>query len=163
MPIGVTITLNRDQVQALLHSPGGPIVADLYRRGNNVRNQALANMRSMGIGNKVGHGQLAGSIVVEPIMRGDLPAVRIGSRLPYAIFVHEGTGIYGPRGTVIRARNGGVLRWPTINQGAGYSGGRYQGRRRYKGGAQHGYTFARFVRGVPGRPFLVEALPAAAQ
>jgi hypothetical protein len=162
VPIDVTVTLSHAQVRQLLSSPGGPVVADLLRRGNNVRNAALMNMRSMGIGNKVGHGQLAGSIVVEPVTIDGVPAVQIGSRLPYAIFVHDGTGIYGPTGQPIRPRRAKALRWPGINQKAGFHGGtRYQGRRRYKAGKTKNFIFARSVRGVPPRPFLREALPAA--
>lgn len=155
MPVEVTVRLDQAALRTMFVSPQGPVVQDLLRRGNNVRNQALMNLRSMGIGSKVGHGALAGSHVVELADRGGSPVVRIGSRLPYAIFVHEGHGVILP----VRAS---ILRWPAINQGAGYSGGRYQGRRRYKAGAQSGYVFARRVGPVAGRPWLAEALPAAA-
>jgi hypothetical protein len=160
--VALVIQLNASEFAAQLLGPNGPMAQDVIRRGNNVRTAAVRNMRAMGIGNKVGTGTLMGSIVVEMISLNGLPAVRVGSRLPYALYVHEGTGIYGPRGQPIRPVRGRFLRWPNINQAAGYSGGRYTGRRRYKAGRTAAFVFAREVKGVPPRRFLTEALKAAA-
>lgn len=146
MPASVRVVWDAGAVRALISSPSGAVAADLLRRGNNVRNAALQNMRSMGVGAKVGTGTLAGSIVVELVNAGGLLAVRVGSRLPYAIFMHEGHGEIRP----VRAK---VLRWPA-------TGGTP---RRYKGGKTKGYVYARRVRPVAGKPFLREALSAAAQ
>jgi hypothetical protein len=151
--ISVSVSIDPATARQLISSPAGPVVRDLLRRGNNVRNRALLNMRSMRIGAKTGTGALAQSIVVELIELNGLPGVRIGSRLPYAIYVHEGTGIYAGRG-MIRPRSAKVLRWPAIAS-AGSP-------RRYSGGATKAYVFARAVKGVPSRPFLRDALSAAA-
>lgn len=142
----VKVVWDRSEVQALLTSPTGAVAGDLLRRGNNVRNAALQNMRSMGVGAKVGTGTLARSIVVELTTSGGIMAVRVGSRLPYALYVHEGHGVIRP----VRAR---VLRWPATGGGSP---------RRYKGGKTARYVFARQVRAVAGKPFLREALQAAA-
>jgi hypothetical protein len=149
MTIEVTYKLNPQALRTMLVSPSGPAGVDLLRRGNNVRNQALRNMRSMGIGRKTGTGTLAGSIVVEMFSQpGGMLGVRIGSRLKYAIFVHEGHGVIVP----VRAR---VLRWPAISATG-------RPRRRYQGGQTARYVFAKRVGPYPGRPFLAEALSAAA-
>lgn len=147
MPGNVRVVWHRDEVQASITGPSGAVVTDLLRRGNNVRNAALRNMRSMGIGQKVGTGALAGSIVAELVFRGGVPVVRVGSRLEYAIFVHDGHGEITPKRATI-------LRWPaTKSQGAP---------RRYRAGATAQFVYARRVRPVAGRPFLREALSAAA-
>lgn len=146
MPAELKVVWHRDVLQTILVSPSGPAAADLLRRGNNVRNRALQNMRSMGIGQKVGTGHLAQSLVVELVTSGSQLAVRIGSRLKYAIYVHEGHGVIVPR-------NAKALRWPAVSNGGSP--------RRYKGGKTAGYVFAKRVRPVAGRPFLREALSAA--
>lgn len=72
---------------------------------------------------------------------GMAPVARIGSNLPYAIYVHEGTGIYGPKGTPITPKRGRFLVFTP--KGA------------------KGPVFARSVRGMKGTPFLRDALKAA--
>lgn len=87
-------------------------------------------------------GDLRASIAVEMMGNG---RARVGSRLRYAIFVHEGHGdIYPVRKT--------ILRWPNTNNRYRQTGGN----RRYSGGATASYVFARHVRPVKGRPFLVQ-------
>lgn len=148
MASGVRLVIHHDEIHALVSSPAGPVALDLVRRGNNVRNSALANMRAMGIGTKTGTGALAQSIQVELVQRGGMLVCRVGSRLKYAIYVHEGHGEIRP----VRAR---ILRWPaTASSGSP---------RRYRGGKTAQYVFARRVRPVAGRPFLLRALPAASQ
>lgn len=146
---GVKVVWQRNEVAALI-SARGPIAADLMRRGHNVRNQALMNMRTMGVGKKVGTGTLARSIVVELATRAALIVVRVGSRLPYAIYVHEGHGVIRP----VRAK---ALRWPATASGES----RRPARRRYKGGQTERYIFSKYVRPVAGKPFLREAISAA--
>jgi len=133
--VSVVVRMSRTAVQDMVTDPASPAMRDLLRRGNAVRNAALDNIRSMGIGTKVGTGQLAGSLVVEAIMVDGQPAIRIGSRLPYAIYVHEGHGVILPR-------NGRFLAWPNPRG--------------------PGYIFARRVGPYPAKPFLREALQAAA-
>jgi phage gpG-like protein len=69
------------------------------------------------------------------------PVAVVGTDVEYAIFVHEGVGIYGPRGAVITPTRGRFLVFTP--RGA------------------PGPVFARSVRGSPGVPFLRDALRAA--
>jgi hypothetical protein len=147
MPADVRIIWKQSEIAALVSSRG-PVAADLLRRGHAVRNEALSNMRRMRIGAKVGTGALAQSLVVEFASKGKTLVVRVGSRLPYAIYVHEGHGI-------IRPVRGRFLRWPAVASSGSP--------RRYKGGKTARYVYARQVRAVAGKPFLREALPAAAR
>ena len=148
LSITVVLRLDPGQVMAFIQTEGG---RDVMRRANNVRTAAIRNMRSMGVGAKVGTGTLMGSIVVEPFTANGLPAARIGSRLDYAVYVHEGHGVIVPR-------RASILRWPATRSGE-FSAP--SPRRRYKGGATEAYVYARRVRPVAGKPFLREALPAA--
>lgn len=103
----------------------------------------------------VDQGTLRASIALEVTeVGGNLVVARIGSNLDYAIYVHEGTGIYGPRGVPIRPRSGRFMVWPVRNNQYRVTGGN----RRYKAGKTQTHAFARQVRGVRARPFLVEAL-----
>lgn len=147
MPAKVTVKINRDELRVLLGSPQGDVYQDLWRRANRVLNRARQLV-------PVDQGTLRASLHVEPRRTGSLPTMAIGSNLPYALWVHEGTGVYAGGGR-ITARSGGLLRWPAKNNSG-------SGRRRYKGGATAGYVFARSIRGMKGTPYLKDALPAAA-
>lgn len=121
---------------------------DLRVRANRVLNAARRNAPK-------DKGTLAASIHIEySTGPGGVTIAKIGSNLDYAIWRHEGTGIYGPRGTPIRPKAGKFLVFPAIN-GSG------SGARRYKGGKTAAYIYARQVRGVKGVPFLLNALDAA--
>lgn len=135
----------------MLVSDNGPVWRDLQRRGRNV--QQLARRKA-----PADTGTLKRSIITEMSTVGGVPVAQVGTNLEYALFVHEGTGIYGPRGQVIRPRTAKVLRWPRVNNNYRSTGGP----RRYKGGRTAAYSYARFVRGVRPRPFLREALEEAA-
>lgn len=122
--------------------------ADIRVRANRVLNAARR-------GAPVDTGALRGSLTVTfnkgP---GGETVARIGSNLPYAMWVHEGTGIYGPRGAMITPKRGRFLVWPRVNNSG-------SGNRRYVGGQTGAFIFAKAVRGSPGRPFLLRALEAA--
>jgi len=102
----------------------------------------------------VDQGQLRASLTMEVISRDGDPVVRVGTNVKHAIWVHEGTGIYGPRKTPITPKRARLLRWPVKNQSG-------SGRRRFRGGATQQYAYAKSVKGVRPRPFLRDALPAA--
>lgn len=69
---------------------------------------------------------------------------RVGTDVEYAAYVMIGTGLYGPKRHLIRPVSKKVLSWVPRTAG--------------QGGAKSGRVFARYVRGVKPRPFLVEAL-----
>lgn len=107
--------------------------ADLKVRANRVLNAARRAA-------PVDTGRLRASIAVSFTKSAQGPVARIGSNLPYAVFIHEGTGVYGPRGTPIRPTRARFLSWQP------------------RGGQR---VYAREVRGVRPRPFLADALEAA--
>lgn len=141
-----SIKLDNDALYKMLQSPVGPVYADIVRRSNRVLNQARRNC-------PVDEGRLRASLGREIIRHGSTVVGRVGTNLPYAVFIHEGTGIYAGKGPIrpVRAR---VLRWPVKNNSG-------RGRRRYRAGATAAYAYARQVKGQPGRPFLRNALEAA--
>ena len=87
-------------------------------------------------------GRLRSSIAARVEVEGGKPLVIVGTNVEYAIYVHEGTGIYGPRGRPIEPVNAKVLAWTP------------------RGGST---VFARSVKGMKGRPFLEEAMVRAAR
>jgi hypothetical protein len=133
----VSVRLNQRAIQDQLTGQNGAIARDLLRRGQRVQNKA----RRLA---PVDRGRLRGSITTEVRGSGRGLEVRVGSNLDYAVYVHEGTGIYAGRG-YIYPRRGRYLRW----------------RARGGGGGGREYVYARRVRGVRGRPFLKDALDAA--
>jgi hypothetical protein len=144
--MAVVIRLDAAAVTQMMKGPGGAVMIDLEHRAQRVLNMARTLC-------PVDQGTLRGSLHKEPVTVGGDPAYRIGSPLEYAIYVHEGTGIYGS-GSPIRPTSGQFLRWPAKNQSGA-------GNRRYKAGATAAFVFARQSSGSPGRPFLLQALQAA--
>jgi hypothetical protein len=69
-----------------------------------------------------------------------VPTVRIGTRKKHAVWVHDGTGIYGPRRQKIVPRRKKALAFTS---------------------KKYGKVVVRSVRGMRPNRFLVDALPAA--
>lgn len=138
--------LNQEGLNNMLRGKNGATWYAVLRASNAVRNKA----RDLA---PVNQGGLRGSIAVEMRDEG-MPVGYVGSNLKYAVYVHEGTGIYAKRNpkmiVPVRKR---VLRWAGVNNSG-------SGRRRYKGGSTAGYVFSTKSRGVRGRPFLRQALVA---
>lgn len=130
----VTHHLDAAGLAALLRSPSGGVARDMLRRGQNVANLAR---RLVGVDT----GRLRLSITVVLVIVGGAPGARVGTVVRYARWHHDGTGIYGPRGGVIRPRTKRFLRFKPRGSGR--------------------YVFVRSVKGAPGTRFLVRALPAA--
>lgn len=145
MALPVKITFNGDALRSLAIQGSQ---ADLRRRANAVLRAARALTPT-------DTGRLKTSLAIEFSTAPDgSPVARIGSNLPYAIFVHEGTGIYGPKGAMIFPVKGKFMVWPAINNSG-------KGRRRFKAGKTELFIFAKSTRGMPGTPFLLDALDAA--
>lgn len=128
-------------VQRLLTSPTGGVVRDLLRRGLLVETQAKRNLGGIGGPKRIDTGRLRASIATQVVHRNGAPAVIVGTNVNYAILVHEGTGIYGPRHAPIRPRRAKRLRFKP------------KGSRRF--------VYARQVRGMAPNRFLANALAAA--
>lgn len=142
----MAIRLDEGQMRQLLTSPQGPVWNELHRTGRQVLQRARVLC-------PVDQGQLRASLLMEMDTENGQPVARVGTNVTYALFVHEGTGIYGPRRTPIRPVRARFLRWPIKNNTG-------SGRRRYRGGATERYAYAKQVKGSPPRPFLRKALEA---
>lgn len=149
----VNLILDSGEIALALRDP---VTRDLFRRATAVANRAKILC-------PVDRGQLRQSITVAlgTAGLGSDPVAVIGSRLEYAIYVHEGTGIYGS-GSMIRPKSGKFLVWEARGTTSRRKS-RVPGRGFTTTRAQVGspLIFARQVRGMPGRPFLRDALPAA--
>ena len=139
------VVLNAGEMKSLLSGPQGAVYRILNQKANEVKNAAMSLA-------PVDEGKLRQSINYTLKQEGDKPVAYVGASVNYAIYVHEGTGIYSKRNPrMIRPVNAKVLRWPKKNNSGG-------GRRRYKGGATEAYVYSRTSKGVKGRPFLTDAL-----
>lgn len=86
-----SVKLDPSALRELLLSPQGPVYRDIQLQTTKVRNRALALC-------PVNNGRLRASITQEVISEPTGPIGRVGTNVEYALFVHEGTGVYGPRG-----------------------------------------------------------------
>lgn len=146
--MGAQVVIRRDNTAALLRSPTGPVYRDVDRIARRTANAAkrMAPVRS---------GQLRASIGSITSVDPARVTGRVFISADYAMFVLRGTGIYGPTGRVITPKRARVLRFE--------SGGAHgplaprKGRKSLGAGA---VVFARYVRGTPKNPFLIEAFRA---
>jgi bacteriophage HK97-gp10 putative tail-component len=134
----VRVIHNQRALNVLLSSPTGAVAKDLFRRGKKVETKAKLNLQRPP--KRVDTGHLRSSIHTQLVIVNGAPAVRVGTLVEYAIYVHDGTGIYGPRHTYIRPVTAKVLSWKT------------------KGGHR---IYAYKVRGMKPNPFLRDAMSAA--
>lgn len=117
---------------------------DLLKRGFKVQARARI-LLSGGAGHpkRVDTGLLRSSIQVNLVSTAK-PKVRIGTNRKYARWVHDGTGIYGPRRVPITPKRGKVL----VFKSKAFGGPK-------------GKVFARSVKGMRKNQFLKDAMPAA--
>lgn len=134
----VTHHIDQQQLSIILRSPSGAVAKDLFRRGKNVEKMAKQNLERTP--RRIDTGTLRSSIHTTLVTVGGQLAVQVGTKVFYAVYVHEGTGIYGPKGHVIRPVSAKALRW------------------RVKGGK---FRFAKYVKGMRPNHFLKDALIAA--
>lgn len=137
MAYSVRVDLHQAAIRNFLYSPAGPIVRGVGRWAEQVRVAAIANAPK-------DTGALASSSIIEMSTRPGFVVAEIGFMARHAMWVHEGTGIYGPRRRPIRSRRK-KMRFP--NRGGGSRGGR-----------PSPFVYVSSVRGQPGQPFLVYAL-----
>lgn len=137
---GDDVALSESQIIGHLHPK---IAKDLLRRGYKVQARAKKLLSGeSGHPKRVDTGHLRSSVQVQLRSIAGTPVVRVGTDVKYSRWVHDGTGIYGPRRRLIRARrSGGVLTFVP------------------KGGRKR--IFVRHVRGIRPNHFLTDALPAA--
>jgi Bacteriophage protein of unknown function (DUF646). len=126
----VEINVNNAALQKMLRNPKGQVARGILKLGKKVERKAKRLV-------PVDHGILRNSITTELIIRKG-PVARIGTNVKYALYVHEGTGIYGPKGVPITPKHGKVLVFTS--------------RKTNK------LVFARSVKGMKGTPYLRNAL-----
>lgn len=141
-----TFRVNKAVVDELLRGRSGPVVRHIQDIVDNVRSEAVRNV-------KRDTGALAASHEATVNVYGRVVVGRVGTPLHYARYLHEGTGIYGPKRKRIVPVTAKALRFKAGRMigplPAGRSGTSPEDR-----GA---WVFAKSVRGVPPHPWLVEA------
>jgi hypothetical protein len=135
-------TIHHATLQAFLRSPTGGVARDILRRGLKVETAAKRNLAGAnGKPRRIDTGQTRASIATVLLFPAGVPTARIGTPLRRARWIHDGTGIYGPRRTPIRPTRAKFLRFKP------------KGSRRY--------IYVRSVKGMRANPFLKDALAAA--
>lgn len=127
---GAYIRTDKAALRKMLRSPEGQVARGIYKLGKKVERKAKRYT-------PVDQGVLRNSITTELVIR-KMPVARVGTKVKYALFVHEGTGIHGPKGVPITPKNGKVLVFTS---------------RKTKQ-----LVFAKSVKGMKGTPYLRRAL-----
>lgn len=144
----ISHVFNEAKLQQITKSPVGAVAKDLLKRGARVASRAKRNLAgAAGAPRRINTGHLRNSVGFNLIVRPDGLAVRVGTGVYYALYVHDGTGIYGPKHALIRPKQAKALVFRSKVYGA-------------KRGKYKGLVFARYVRGMRPNPFLRDALPA---
>lgn len=143
-----THRLNMTALNQLLSGPQGGVAKDMLRRGLLVETQAKRNISGTGGPKRVDTGRLRASINTQLVVRDGRPIAVVGTNVFYARWVHDGTGLYGPRGSRIRPRSARALVFASKKFGK-------------KKGKFKGKVVVESTRGMPGNPFLKNALSAA--
>jgi hypothetical protein len=142
--VKATHKVNTVQVNFILKSPAGPVARDLIKRGVRVQNRARRNLGgTTGSGpRRIDTGLLRASIHTNLLTGGPFLTMRVGSGQYYALWVHDGTGIYGPGARPIKPKTAQYLafRWKKM------------GNKQF---------FFKSVKGMPPNPYLKDALPVA--
>jgi hypothetical protein len=104
----VIVRVNRAHVQRVLGAPGGQLSQGMQRLANRVRRRSRVILRTH---NRTG--TLSNSLFSRVVHRGGVPIGQVGTPLKYGLYLHQGTGIYGPRRRPIRPVRAKVLRFTT--------------------------------------------------
>lgn len=136
-------------LQYMFRDPNGAVAKDLMKRGARVESRAKRNLSGIGGSGpkRVDTGHLRSSIKHHLVIRPEGLSVRIGTNVYYARFVHDGTGLYGPKHMVIKPKRAKALVWRSQLHGQ-------------KSGKFRGYVVVKSVKGMRPNPFLATALPA---
>jgi hypothetical protein len=141
--------LDLSVLQYMFNSPTGAVAKDMLKRGKRVESAAKRNISGIGGSGpkRVDTGRLRSSIKVELVFRPEGQGVRVGTNLYYARYVHDGTGIYGPKKQVIKPKRAKALVFRSKLHGQ-------------KSGKFAGFVVVKSVKGMRPNPFLRDALPA---
>ena len=135
--------LNPVEIERVLTSPNGPVAKQMLIRGYRVQAQARKNLGGGPSGPKrIDTGKLRASISVQLKKKNSrILTVRVGTNVQYALWVHDGTGLYGPMHRMITPKTKRYLRFRPHGSST--------------------YVYARAVKGMRANPFLANALGAA--
>jgi len=143
--VAVDHVFNFTEIERILKSPQGPVAKDLIKRGLRVESAAKMNLQKQP--KRVDTGRLRSSISTKLLtVSGDL-TVRVGTAVRYAAWVHDGTGLYGPRHQYIVPVNKKVLRWK-------------QRKASHYVKTRNGYVYTARSSGMRPNPFMKNALSA---
>ncbi len=84
---------------------------------------------------------------------GNKVTLTVGTNLDYALWLEEGTGLFGPLKKKIVPKRAKALRFPAGSAGFTLAGRRRSGR----GGAQASFVFAKSVKGIKPRRYAAQA------
>lgn len=126
----IRIDLHQSAINVFLRSPAGEIFRAVREIGRRVENTAKQLA-------PVDRGGLRASVNSRMLIEGSKVVAHVGTNMEYALFVHEGTGLFGPRHRRIRPKRAKVLSFKP------------------RGGRR---VFVRSTRGQRPNPFLVRAL-----
>lgn len=129
----VQFIVSRAGIESVLKGDGSMAARALLDLARQVERQAKLNV-------PVDTGRLRGAIRSSMTTEAGKPVALVRAETNYAIFVHEGTGLYGPRHQrIVPTAPKTLFRWTDKS-------------------APGGVRFARSTRGVRPRPFLRDAL-----
>lgn len=131
--------VNHAAIAVMFKKSSGGLTKTMAKRAVRVQKLARANLARSP--RRIDTGRLQLSIGVQPILYRGYPAYRIGSSLDYARYVHDGTGLYGPKHHYIVPRHGKYLVFTPKGELVA--------------------VFAKRVKGMRPNPFLADALVAA--
>jgi hypothetical protein len=103
------IVSDQKVISSILQSEEGGVFKDINRRCVKVQNLAKKNLERSP--RRIDTGRLRSDIHVSMGMKGDVIVGRVGFRVYYGLYVHDGTGIYGPRGKLIVPKQAKMLMW----------------------------------------------------
>lgn len=138
MGVRIEFTWNEPEIDRILRSPDGDVATYVRRVAEATRSLAVA-------GAPVDDGPLRASLRVQMEYTAGHVKAWVYSNLEYSIWVHEGTGIYGPRGTPIRPKRGRYLVFEARNARTTPRG-------------RGNLVFARQVKGARPNRFILRAL-----
>lgn len=134
----VVITLNDAEINRILRSPDGDVGKAVRDVVTSTRNYAAALA-------PVDNGPLRASLRTKYEYSARYVKGWVYSDLDYALYVHEGTGVYGPKGQPIKPKRGKYLVFQARNA-------------RTTAAGRGNLVFARQVKGQRPQRFLLEAL-----
>jgi hypothetical protein len=137
--VEITHNLQPLAIAAMFRGSQSGLGRNMAKRAVRVTAAAKANLSRPP--RRVDTGALRADVNWEFIFANGLPGFRVGTSKKYGVWVHDGTGIYGPRRTPITPKRARVLVF------------------RPKGGVRK--VFVKSVKGMRPNRFLADAIPAA--